>query len=241
MGNNNATATFAGVIANNTSGTGTLALTKVGTGTQTLTGASTFTGPITVNGGLIAFASTAAPGPLGNSTVVNLNGGGISYTASGTNALNRSLSIGTGSGTVEVTSAGGTLTIPGTSVTSMGGNLVKAGPGTLQLTTSSATLNGGAAGVVVNGGTLQGGFGTSGIGSINVAATGNLSFRNNTTQGLTLGSSGTVLTLSSGARLGFELDGANNDSITIPTGGGLALVGLIHSTFPSSIQVALAL
>lgn len=201
LGDGNATAAFSGVIKNTA---GTLTLTKIGNGTQTFSGASTFTGPINANGGLIAFAtSPATSGPLGNSTVVNLNGGGISYTGTTTNALNRTAAIGAANGTIDVASSLGTLTVA--TLTSSGGNLVKTGGGVLQLT-NATTLNGGAAGVIVNGGTLQGGYGTGGIGSINVGAQGNLSFQNNLAETLTLGAAGTNLTLASGAKLGFELD-----------------------------------
>jgi len=221
-GNNASGLTFSGIIRNTA---GTLTLAKTGTGTQTLSGANTFTGPVNVSGGLIAFAtSPATSGPLGNSTVVNLNGGGLSYTASGTNALNRSIAIGAGGGTLDVASSKGTLTVPGASVTSSGGNLVKMGPG-IALLSGTTSLNGGLAGVVVNGGTLQAGFGTNGIGTVVVGANGALSFQNSAAEALTLGSTGTVLTLSDGARLGFELNGAASDNITVPTGGGVALSG----------------
>jgi|GEM_PF-5684855 len=50
VGGNNATASFSGVIKNTT---GTLNLTKTGTGTQTLTGTSTYTGATTVNSGAL--------------------------------------------------------------------------------------------------------------------------------------------------------------------------------------------
>jgi fibronectin-binding autotransporter adhesin len=51
IGNGNAAATFAGIIADNTSGTGTIALIKVGTGTQTLSGPNTYTGTTTISAG----------------------------------------------------------------------------------------------------------------------------------------------------------------------------------------------
>jgi autotransporter-associated beta strand protein len=54
VGNNNATGgSYAGVIANSGNSTGTLGLTKVGTGTQTLTGANTYTGKTIVMGGTL--------------------------------------------------------------------------------------------------------------------------------------------------------------------------------------------
>jgi autotransporter-associated beta strand protein len=228
IGDNNADGfTFSGILRNTA---GTLALAKVGSGTQTLSGASTFAGPVNVNAGLIAFASSPATGgPLGNSTVANLNGGGLSYTATGSNALNRSVVLGAGNGTLNVAAAGGTLTVG--SVTSTGGNLVKTGPGLVQLTAASTTLNAGNSGVVVNGGTLQGSFGTGGIGSITVASGGMLSFQNTAAEILALAGTGS-LTLAGGSALTLELGASGtNDAIlytTAATSGSITLnfVGL---------------
>jgi autotransporter-associated beta strand protein len=51
FGNGNGTGSFSGTIVN---GTGTIAITKVGTGTQTLSGANTQTGATGINGGTLA-------------------------------------------------------------------------------------------------------------------------------------------------------------------------------------------
>ena len=225
LGDNNATASHSGAI-NNT--TGTLSVTKIGTGTQTLSGTSNFAGALTVNGGTVAFPSSpATAGPLGNSTVVNLDGGGISYTSSGSNNLNRPLAIGASPGTVDVASATGTLNF---AVTSTGGNLIKTGPGTAAIS-GTTTLNAGAAGVVVNGGTLRAGFGTAGISSLAVGAAGNLDLQNTATEALVLGTSAGALTLSGGAQLGFELNGVSNDSIAVGTGGTAVTSGVVTLNF----------
>lgn len=225
LGDNDATASHSGSI-NNT--TGTLSVTKIGTGTQTLSGTSNFAGALSVNGGLVAFPSSpATSGPLGNSTVVNLNGGGISYTASGSNNLNRPVAIGASAGTVDVASATGTLNF---AVSSTGGNLVKTGPGTAAIS-GSTTLNAGGAGVVVNGGTLRAGFGTAGVSSLNVGSAGNLDLQNAATEALVLGATTGALTLSGGAQLGFELNGASSDSIAVGAGGTAVTSGVVTLNF----------
>ena len=56
-GNNNATSTFSGTIQN---ATGELALTKTGSGELTLTGANSYSGPTTVNGGVLVLANASA-------------------------------------------------------------------------------------------------------------------------------------------------------------------------------------
>ncbi|MGD0283931.1 MAG: autotransporter-associated beta strand repeat-containing protein, partial [Dissulfurispiraceae bacterium] len=66
LGNNDATAEFAGKI------TGGINLVKVGSGTQTMDGSSTYTGSTTVNGGALIFSATATIGGSGkNVTIVN--------------------------------------------------------------------------------------------------------------------------------------------------------------------------
>jgi fibronectin-binding autotransporter adhesin len=224
LGDNNATGNHSGSI-NNTAGT--LSVTKIGTGMQTLSGASNFAGALTVNGGIVAFPSSpASAGPLGNSTVVNLNDGAISYTSAGANALNRTLAIGASNGTVDVQNATGVLSMAGASVTSSGGNLLKTGAGTVAIS-GTTTLSGGAASVAVNAGTLQAGFGTAGVATITVGATGNLDQRNAATEALVLSNVAGALTVSGGASLGFEFDGANNDKIDLGTTGTAVTSGVI--------------
>lgn len=227
IGDNNAAGTHTGNILN---GSGTLTVTKIGSGLQTLGGASTFAGPLNVNGGLVAFASSpATAGPLGNSSAVNLNGGGISYTAAGANNLNRPLAIGASAGTVDVANATGVLTV---AATSSGGDLVKTGPGAVLIPgTTQLNVASNGAGVSVNDGTLQAGFGATDVVTVAVGATGNLDLRDSATEALTLENSAGALTLGGGAQVGFELVGAGNDSITVAAGGTAAVSGTVTLNF----------
>jgi autotransporter-associated beta strand protein len=60
LGHNDATSAFDGVISNNTSGTGTVALTKVGTGTQTLNSANPCSGATTISAGTLALGASGS-------------------------------------------------------------------------------------------------------------------------------------------------------------------------------------
>ncbi len=223
LGDNNATASHSGAISN---ASGTLSVTKIGSGVQTLSGTSTFGGVLSVNGGLVAFPSSpATSGPLGNSTAVNLSGGGISYTAAGPNALNRPVAILGSVGRVDVANATGALSF---GASSTGGDLVKTGPGAALLTGSTElnlTANG--AGVVVNDGTLQAGFGVTDVATVTVGATGNLSLADSNAELLTLDTSAGALTLDGGAQLGFEVNAAASDSIAVATGGTAVTSGVV--------------
>ena len=82
IGNGNgAGGDYQGVIANNTSGTGTVALTKIGSGTITLSGANTYSGGTTLSAGTLQLGSSSTGsitnGPVGTGTLT-LNGGTLS-------------------------------------------------------------------------------------------------------------------------------------------------------------------
>ena len=62
VGTGNASGAYAGVVADDSSGTGgTVALTKLGTGTQTLTGANTYSGATTLKAGTLELGESARP------------------------------------------------------------------------------------------------------------------------------------------------------------------------------------
>lgn len=157
-GSNNTSTVYSGVISN---GSGTVALTKVGTGALTLNGNNTYSGTTTLSAGTININSATALGSgtftISGGTINNTSGAAITlsnnnpmnwngnFTFTGSNALN----LGTGAVTLNanrtVTANASTLTVGG--VISGAFRLTKAGNGTLTLnaanTFSGTTLTAG--------------------------------------------------------------------------------------------------
>ncbi|MEI6645471.1 MAG: autotransporter-associated beta strand repeat-containing protein, partial [bacterium] len=144
LGDGNATGNnYYGQIKNTT---GTINLTKIGTGSQTLSGSCTYTGATTVNGGTLTIAGTNSAssgmavnngatlvisGFLSNAVPLTVNAGTLQADLSvNTNGVFNSASA--------VTLAGGTLNIKGknsgTSATALGNLVVNAGGSTVSLT-----------------------------------------------------------------------------------------------------------
>jgi len=95
IGNGNGTGgNYQGVIANNTSGTGTVAITKTGTGTITLSGINTYSGGTAVNvGTLLVNGGTVAGGSSGTgSGNVTVDGSGT--TLGGTGRISGTVTLG---------------------------------------------------------------------------------------------------------------------------------------------------
>ncbi len=123
--------TLSGVVSNGT-------LRKSGNGTLTLSGANTYTGGTVVNAGVLEF-STVADGSASNlgagsgaTGFISLVGGTLRYTGSGAVTSGRSLFFDQGTGTIDVSSATGSLTLNGGGTRSR--SFTKAGAGTLDLT-----------------------------------------------------------------------------------------------------------
>jgi fibronectin-binding autotransporter adhesin len=103
-GGSNASTTFSGVLQN---GSGTVALTKVGSGTQTLTGTNTYSGTTTVSAGTLQIGSGGTTGMLGTGAVTN--NATLGFNRSDAYTISNTIS---GTGTMTATS-GSTLTIGG--------------------------------------------------------------------------------------------------------------------------------
>ncbi len=159
LGSNNGTATFSGVL---TQGSGTLALSKIGTGTQILSGANTYTGTTTINQGTLQLANSASLASnvvfgTSNNPTLQLN------TVNSTDNISFSKNISGGSAnnaTVEKLGAG-SAALSGT-LTFSGGLKVTAG-----------TLN-------VNTAATYTGTTTIGNGTLRLSQIGNSNFNGNT-------------------------------------------------------------
>ncbi len=167
-GTSNTDKIFSGSLQN---GSGTLALTKAGSGKLTLSGANSYTGATAINGGMLIAASTtalgnsiAAPVFVNNSATLDLAG--------------YSLAVGplTGQGIIKSSTTAATLTVGVTDTVTMFDGVIQDGGGAVGLTktgTGMLTLTGAnsySGDTVINGGILQigngGTTGTLGTGAV---------------------------------------------------------------------------
>ncbi|MGC3967789.1 MAG: autotransporter-associated beta strand repeat-containing protein [Pirellulales bacterium] len=164
LGNANVSASFAGLLKNNTVGTGVLAVSKIGSGTQTLSGINSFTGGLAVSGGTLATSGDnvnilgATSNAVTIETGATLNLGNTSAQTIGTLSLLGGAVTGTGALTINTSlsvSAGGTI------------STINA-----PLTLASAAVGSIAAGAQLS--ILTSNFNTTGSGAITIAAGGQL-------------------------------------------------------------------
>jgi fibronectin-binding autotransporter adhesin len=212
VGNNDQTSTFAGIVRD---GTGTLALTKVGTGILTLSNANTYTGATTVTLGTIKIANAnALPSGIGKGNVsltgsldlngysITLNGlsgaGGISSTTTGTLTLSVGANdqVGNYSGIISNgTATSIALTKIGTNILTLSGANTYTGDttisaGTLKLGGNNAIPSGASKGnvVIATNATLDINGRTAANGTINgLTGTGTVTNTSNTTGLITIG------------------------------------------------------
>ncbi|OQB85759.1 MAG: Autotransporter-associated beta strand repeat protein [Planctomycetes bacterium ADurb.Bin126] len=192
VGNGNVSCTFDGIIAQNLLlSTGTVALTKIGSGTLTLTGASTYTGTTTLNNGTLAMDPGAVIGNGTGTLDFRGDGGPITFrsvdasTITIPNPLNLATNVTWGSaGTGDIVFTNGlnggggakTMAVNNAFTTIQGviiGNtnpFTKAGPGTLVLTNPGNTFT---KPMIVSEGTLlvNGSIATSPSVTVNAGAT----------------------------------------------------------------------
>ena len=244
-GGNNSTLTLAGLAADYTFGgvisdgaNKTTALVMNSTGrTQTLKGTNTYTGGTTINAGTLSITSDGNLG--GTSGGLTLNGGTLSMTGFTLNAT-RTLTVGSGNGTI-INSSGGSAIFQGT---------VSGAGNTLTINNSS-------------GGTFDL-TGNVSLGTLTFAGTGNLWLSNNATitNAVTAGASQVLnltsaldATVASYNNVGFSLNGGilrnriGQNTLTTPitlaassiignraTADALTFSGAVSSTAPSGTQ-----
>lgn len=198
-------------------GTGTIALTKTGSGATTLTGANTYTGVTTISNGALIAANDSALGTTAGNTTTST--GGSLQLQGGVSIAENLVTTGQGNGTASNTlvdlnptapgtirSISGANTLSGTiSLTSGGGGtLVRVDAGsTLDLAGNIGILNGGSSRILFLGGIGNGNvggvvsnnFGGSGVLSLEKvdAGTWTLSNASNAYTGTTTVSDGTLL------------------------------------------------
>ena len=225
IGGANPTAISTGVI----SGTG--GILKKGAGTLTLSGTNTYTGVTTINVGTLSVSTIGNGGVAGNlgqaTNVVGnivLGGGTLQYTGSSA-STNRAFSLTAATAsTIDISTAGTSLTMSGNSGNSTTGALTKSGSGTLTL--SGANTYTGATSITA--GTLKLGvsstFGSSGP----------------------LGSNAGGVSVTSGAVLdlnGFSLTSSATEALTlngtgISSNGALINNGGTASTWAGTVALA---
>ena len=204
---NASTNTFGGVLANNGSAILGLTFSPSSTQTQVLTGNNTFTGATTINGGTLQIGAGGAIGSIASTSGVTISGGNLAFNLNAT---------------VSFAPTGG---ISGTAST-----LTQAGPGILTLPGPN-TFGGN---VAVTGGTLQlqsGSVGSAAAVSVSTSAALNVFNVSTSASPLTLAS----LTVSSGAALGFGLNGSNPTLTNVPisttslTAAGVTTINLTNT------------
>ena len=144
VANSGDTLTVSGVV----SGSGS-AITKTGAGTLALTNTNTYSGQTNINGGTVSVSASANLGDASATNTIGIAGGTLQSTGTFDAGTNRTVALGSGGGTVDVTGTNA-LTISG--AISGSTNLTKTDTGTLIVTANNNSFSGN---VTVSGGKLE--------------------------------------------------------------------------------------
>jgi autotransporter-associated beta strand protein len=228
---------FSGVMTD--SGSGVLALKKIGTGTLTLSGTNTYSGGTTVNAGLINFNSASNFG----SGLITVNGGGLQWATGTTTDISSKLAA-FGSNGATFDTNGNTVTLAFT--LSGTGGVTKAGTGTLTLSgtdtySGATTVNAGTlivngsianSAVTVNSGAMLAGAGTVGATTI---MSGGIFAPGNSPGTMTVAGN---LAFQSGALYLVQVNPSTASSANVTAGGSASLAGTVLAVFASGSYVA---
>ncbi|HEV2973330.1 MAG TPA: autotransporter-associated beta strand repeat-containing protein [Pirellulales bacterium] len=205
----NLSTTFGGTIKN---GAGTLGVTMQGYGTQTLNGANTYTGPTTVNAGVLSVPG----GDISASSALVLGGG--TYSDSGTQTV-AGWKVNAAGSTITNTTGSTTLTLGALASRAVGGTVnfgsSTANPGGT-INTSTASVNGILGGWATFGGSN---WANSGTGGGNIAAAA-----------LTNGSAFTSATVNYNVNATATAGGLTANSMIINNGGNAVTLSLASGT-----------
>jgi autotransporter-associated beta strand protein len=233
VGNNNTTGSYAGLIVDNTTGSGKVALFKEGTGTLTLSTANTFSGGVSINNGTVVYSGNNN-GTFGTSAVTlgsGSNNVSLSFTGVPSLAAANTITVASGAGTRTITSSatGGGPTLNG-AITLNKDLIVAATGGATGSLTLSGIISGSSGlvidatslgiinlrgastfsgGIAINAGTLQGQNASS------IVTSGNVTSGALGTGTVTLGATGS----SASAGVDFPLAYAFANALTVTSGG----------------------
>ena len=244
---------YAGILQD--SATGTLGLTKQGTGTLSLTGANSYTGATSLAGGYIGLGSATA---LGAGGVLSFDGGGVQYSASNTTDFSSGGRLAAGAQDFNIDTNGQDIVWAG-DITQAASSFTKTGAGNLTLsgTLGSADIGFDALDMTLGGGniilsgtvhglsslvmaadaslTTSGALSVSGAASLggSVTSSGALSFAGATT----LVADTTLISSDHDVTFGGSVNGEYE--LTITAGSGAVALGSVGDTTPiSRLEVA---
>ena len=203
---------------------GTYGLTKAGSNTFTIqnTGGNNFTGPVVIDGGVVAVSSLANGGSASaigassaNSSNLVLNGGTLSYTGPAV-SINRGYTTEDTNSVVDIDAEGG-LTFSGNTLATPGSGFTKGGPAQLGYTGSGTNILADTLGYTVANGTVS--FGGTGAGLTNII-TGSLTIGGaGSTNATLLVSNGATLDVLNGTTIVGDGGSTNSAGSVIESGG----------------------